>query len=110
MRAIHLFSLIILLLLAGCTVVNIDGGRAIVHGGTLRLVAPENSEIIAIQSRGVGLIRGLGGATIGYQSESSVIKMADSSCVVIVFGANLDENGQNFWRGLAENHENICVK
>ena len=110
MRAAYLVSMAALLALSGCTVVHIDGGRAIVHGGTLRLLAPENSEIIAIQSHGVGLVRGLRGATIGYQSESAVIKTTDSSCAVIVFDANLDENGRNFWRGLAENHADICVR
>lgn len=110
MRAVRLVFLIALFLLSGCTVIQIDGGQAIVRGGTLQLIAPENSEIIAIQSHGVGLVSGLRGATIGYQSESAVIKMTDSGCAIIIFDANLDENGQNFWRGLARDRPDICMK
>ena len=110
MQAVRLFFLVALLLLSGCTVIKIDGGQAIVRGGTLQLVAPENSEIIAIQSHGIGLISGLRGATIGYRSETAVIKMTDSSCAIIIFDANLDENGQDFWRGLAQDRQDICMR
>jgi len=110
MRAVHLFSLIFLLILPACTVVNIDGGQAVVHGGSLRIVAPENSDVVAVRSRGFGLVRGAHNVTLGYQDESLVYQIAGGSCAIILFDARLDEKGREFWRELAEKHGNICIK
>lgn len=110
MRAIHLFPVPLLFLQTACTVVEVDGGRAIVHGGNLRLVAPDNSEIIAVRSRGFGLVSGLRSTTLGYQDEFAVVKTAADACAIIVVDANLDDDGRKFWREVAGNREDICVK
>lgn len=110
MRGARLFSFIFLLILSACTVVRIDGGQATVHAGTLRLVAPQDAEIIAIRSRGLGIVNGVRNHTIGYQEEVAVVKMAANSCAIIIFNTNLDENGQRFWREIAKDREDICQK
>jgi len=110
MRRAHLFSSILLLMLPACTIVNIDGGQAVVHGGNLRIVAPENSNVVAVRSRGFGLVTGARNVTLGYQDESLVYQIAGGSCAIILFDAKLDEKNRGFWRELAEKHEDICIK
>jgi hypothetical protein len=100
----------LLLSAAGCTIVNIDGGQAKMHAGSLHIMAPENAEVVAIQSRGFGLIRGARNVTLGYQDERLVYQIAGSSCAIILFDARLDEEGRRFWRELAQTHKDICIK
>lgn len=109
MRPPTLIFVPLLLAAAGCTVVNIDGGQAKIHAGSLRIVAPENAEIVAVHSRGFGLIRGSGNVTLGYQDENLVYQIAGSSCAIILFDARLDEEGRRFWRELAQTQKDICI-
>ncbi|MGQ3101711.1 MAG: hypothetical protein ACT6Q5_12485 [Sphingopyxis solisilvae] len=110
MRTSYLCSILFLLILPACTVVSIDGGQAVVHGGNLRIVAPENSNVVAVRSRGFGLISGARNLTLGYQDESLVYQIAGGSCAIILFDVKLDEKGRSFWRELAEKREDICIK
>ncbi|WP_137871063.1 hypothetical protein [Sphingopyxis sp. 2PD] len=110
MRAQYLFSCLLLLFLPACTVVSIGGGQAVVHGGNLQIVAPENSNVVAVRSRGFGLVSGARNVTLGYQDESLVYQIAGGSCAIILFDAKLDEKGRAFWRELAEKREDICIK
>lgn len=110
MRRGHPFYFTFLLTLPACTVVSIDGGRAVVHGGNLRIVAPENSSVVAVRSRGIGLVTGARNVTLGYQDENLVYQIAGGSCAIILFDTKLDEEGRRFWRELAEKREDICIK
>ncbi len=80
------------------------------HGGNLRIVAPENSDVVAVRSRGFGLVRGAHNVTLGYQDESLVYQIAGGSCAIILFDTTLDEKSRGFWRELAEKRGDICIK
>jgi hypothetical protein len=110
MRAAYLVSMVALLALSGCTVVHVDGAGAVVQPGALQILPPENNAIIAIETRGIGIVGGLRGTTIGYHRESAVLQPAGNGCTVIVFDANLDDAGRDFWAKLAKDRRDICVK
>lgn len=80
----RIFALI--LILGGCTIVRVDGPvRATMVGlGTLK-IEPIGTGGIVYHSRGLGLVTGIGGATIGYRSETVALLPANDACRLILF-------------------------
>jgi hypothetical protein len=70
----------------GCTIVKVEGpARVTMVGlGAVR-IEPVAAGGIVYRSRGIGLVPGLGGATLGYRSETAALLPATDDCRLILF-------------------------
>ncbi len=72
-------------LLGGCTIVRIDGGRAVsVYPGVLRVEAASDAGLVVVETQGIGVVPGLSGATLGYASARMAIANNPQRCQVVI--------------------------
>lgn len=73
--------------LAACTIVHIEGPAKVTrhYPGTLAIAPAEGSDMIVYRSRGVGLVPGLRGATLGYADETVVALQGEEACRIVLF-------------------------
>lgn len=97
-------------LLSQCTIVTVHGDdvRTESHFGTLRLI-PGDGAMIAYSVKGVGLVPGYGGATLGYAREQAVIVPLNSHCRIIIFDMPDDAESNRLWTDLIRQRPDICL-
>lgn len=73
--------------LAACTIVKVDGPAEIsrVYPGIIKIAPADGSAMVAYRARGLGLVPGRNGVTLGYASESAVVMGAEDECRIVLF-------------------------
>jgi hypothetical protein len=86
--AAHL--LIRCLAVGGCTIVQIDGPARIStpRFGILRIEPARDADTVIYHVRGIGLVPGRGGATLGASSETAALIYGRDTCRIILFEPN----------------------
>lgn len=101
----------ILSLGTGCTVVAVtQGGRVSrVAPGILAIKPAEGVGVAAYKSRGLGLVPGRSGLTVGWASEDAVLVFDRTKCAVVIFDQPRNPEAMAFWRKLATERSDICL-
>ena len=98
---------------AGCTVVQVEGASpaSAIAFGAVRLEAPDSPGWIAYRSRGLGLVPGIGGTTLGAATESAVLVFRPEECRVVIFEMDdvQRERLRNIIDDIAEGEQSICT-
>lgn len=73
--------------LSGCTIVRIDGPAQVtrVYPGVLTIAPEAGDAMIAYRSRGLGLVPGRNGVTLGYADETVVALGSADECRIVLF-------------------------
>jgi hypothetical protein len=73
--------------LSGCTIVRIDGPAQVtrVYPGVLTISPEAGEAMVAYRSRGLGLVPGRNGITLGYADETVVALGREDECRVVLF-------------------------
>jgi hypothetical protein len=99
---------------AACTVVRVDGPAEVsrVYTGILKVAPAEGSAMVAYRTRGLGVVPGRNGLTIGYASETAVALGADDDCRIVLFEPDAETVSQlaSLLRGLVPEGQICNVK
>lgn len=94
---------------SACTIVKISGAhRVTTHLGVLRIEPSPGADLIAIRTRGFGIIQGVEGLTIGYQRENVALIYDGSRCQIILFENHGANDRQPMSVAGAAEFRNIC--
>lgn len=98
-------------MLSACTVVRIDGPARVTssHFGILRVEPAGRQAMLAYRIRGVGLVPGREGLTLGYRQEDTAAVYDRSSCQLVLFEIDGDREILAEWRSFVDRHPNICI-
>lgn len=74
------------LLATGCTVVHINSGEVVTSSrfGVLEIRPAAGARLVAIKTRGLGIVPGLNGTTIGYSDEDVALVYDENDCRVVI--------------------------
>lgn len=106
-----LLILLIALNSAGCTIVTVGPGGKVtsVKPGVLTIESVPGAAVVAYRARGVGVVAGRSGPTLGWAREDVVLVYDKDRCGIVVFDQPDNPEVMNFWRKLAEERPNICI-
>ncbi|OYY91168.1 MAG: hypothetical protein B7Y45_04020 [Sphingomonas sp. 28-66-16] len=98
-------------LLGGCTIVTVGEGSRVtsIKPGILAIEPAPGAGMLAYRTRGLGVVPGRSGATLGWASEEAVLLYDRSRCSVVVFDQPKNAEAMAFWRKLAEERPDICL-
>jgi hypothetical protein len=92
---------------AGCTVVNIEGGRVRHYAGTLRVEPNPGAQLVSISSKSWGLTVDGRSMLIGYGRSRTVIA-PPYTCSIIIF-AEPNSSMSDDWRRFFITYPNVCL-
>lgn len=106
-----IMAMIALPLNAGCTIITVsEGGQAsVVKPGILTIKPAPGVGMAAYRSRGLGIVSGRSGVTIGWASDDAVLVYDPTKCSVVVFDQSRNPEAMAFWRKLATERSDICL-
>ena len=75
------------LLLSACTIVHIDGESRVstVKFGVLRIEPKEGAKVIVYRAKGIGIVPGHSGVTLGASDETAALILSPDDCRIILF-------------------------
>jgi hypothetical protein len=81
------------LLLQGCAIVTIEGEAktSVLHLGVLRIEPAQGNRVLVYRTRGVGIVPGRSGMTIGAAEETAALIYAADDCRIILFQPRPEE-------------------
>lgn len=84
---LHILAMLIAAALPACTIIEVQGDRPSTsyHFGVLKISPAPGAGSVAYRSRGVGIVPGLSGLTVGYKSEDAVFVTDPDDCRIILF-------------------------
>jgi hypothetical protein len=100
-----------LLLLPSCTLIEIHGAgptHTTARLGVLKLVPEDGARAVFYRSRGLGVVPGLNGATLGYAREDVAAVYARSECRIVIFELPDDVAANTFWQDLITQNRDVC--
>lgn len=103
--------LCLLLLLPSCTVIEIHGAgsaRTTARLGVLKLVPEEGARAVFYRSRGLGVVPGLNGVTLGYAREDAAAIYTGSECRIVIFELPDDLAANAFWQDFITQNRDVC--
>lgn len=97
-------------LLAGCTIVRVEGASpsTSAHFGVLRLVPDSPDAMVSIDATGFGLVPGQAGATLGYARSRMVFTNDLSRCRLVIFETGNDPQSRAFWAEALRGVQQAC--
>ena len=106
-----IWSIIIALLLYGCTVIKIDGSSKIssIRFGVLSIQPDPNSRVTVYQSMGFGLVPGRSGPTLGFLDEKAALVYNGEDCRIIIFKLPSDKAAQSKLFEIMKNSTDVCT-
>jgi len=104
-------AFLIALTVGGCTIVTVgpSGKISSVRPGVLKIEPVHGAAMIAYRARGLGVVAGRSGPTIGWAQEDAVLVYDKERCAIVVFDQPDNIEAMHFWRKLAEERPNICL-
>lgn len=83
----RVFSAVVPLCLSSCTIINIEGATRLtqLRPGILRIEPGEATRLIVYRTRGVGIVPGRNGVTVGAQIETAALVYAPEDCRMVLF-------------------------
>lgn len=93
---------------AGCTVVNVEGGRVHHYAGTLRIEPNSGAQLVSVSSKSWGLAVDGRSMLIGYGRSRTVIVPPYSTCSIIIF-AEPNSSMPDDWRRFFITYPNACL-
>lgn len=104
--------LAIALPVGGCTVITTGpkGRITSIRPGVLKLEPAPGAAMLAYRVRGLGVVPGRSGATLGWADEEAVVVYDKSRCGIVVFDQPDNEAAMAFWRKLVKERPDICIR
>lgn len=95
---------------SGCTVVYVEGGKPAraISFGAVKIVPLSNTNGYSYTLRGVGVVPGYNGVTVGYSEEIVVVLGRTDECRVFVFEPLVTSRVMPEWNALVNNSPSIC--
>lgn len=95
--------------LGACTIIQVEGATpsTSAHFGILRLQPDAQARSISYRIRGIGIVPGMNGFTLGYSQEDTILVFSTTDCRVVVFEAPAGAESRRVLESLLEN-PNLC--
>ncbi|WP_374125855.1 MULTISPECIES: hypothetical protein [unclassified Sphingomonas] len=97
--------------IGGCTIITVSPESRVtsIRPGILKIEPAAGAGMIAYRVRGLGVVAGRSGPTLGWASEDTVLVYEKARCGIIVFDQPKNAEAMTFWRNMAKDRPDICV-